>query len=83
MRLLGRCGSALFGKLAPQGVSTPVGLYIGADSKNSKMNTVYASQSGLNLPDRDYYLQDNEKFEDIQEILEKSYSKLKFWKYSC
>ena len=22
----------------------------------------------------------NEKFEDIQEILEKSYSKLKFWK---
>ena len=58
---------ALFGKLAPQGVSTPVGLYIGADSKNSKMNTVYASQSGLNLPDRDYYLQDNEKFEDIRQ----------------
>jgi len=55
-----------FGVLAPQGVSTPVGLYIGADSKNSKMNTVYASQSGLNLPDRDYYLQDNEKFEDIR-----------------
>ena len=55
-----------FGILAPQGVSTPVGLYIGADSKNSKMNTVYASQSGLNLPDRDYYLQDNEKFEDIR-----------------
>ena len=58
---------ALFGKLAPKGVSTPVGLYIGADSKNSKMNTVYASQSGLNLPDRDYYLQDNEKFEDIRQ----------------
>ena len=58
---------ALFGKLAPKGVSTPVGLYIGANSKNSKMNTVYASQSGLNLPDRDYYLQDNEKFEDIRQ----------------
>ena len=56
----------LFGELAPQGIKTPVGLYIGADSKNSKMNTVYASQSGLNLPDRDYYLQDNEKFRDIR-----------------
>lgn len=57
----------LFGKLAPKGVKTPVGLYIGTDSKNSKMNTVYASQAGLNLPDRDYYLQDNEKFADIRE----------------
>lgn len=59
--------AALFGSLAPVGVSTPVGLYIGADSKNSKMNTVYASQSGLNLPDRDFYLQDNEKFADIRQ----------------
>jgi len=58
---------AIFGKLAPKGVKTPVGLYIGTDSKNSKMNTVYASQSGLNLPDRDYYLQDNEKFADIRQ----------------
>ncbi len=57
----------LFGKLAPKGVKTPVGLYIGTDSKNSKMNTVYASQAGLNLPDRDYYLQDNEKFADIRD----------------
>jgi len=57
---------ALFGSLAPKGVSTPISLYIGADSKNSKMNTVYASQAGLNLPDRDYYLQDNEKFADIR-----------------
>ena len=58
---------ALLGNLAPKGVSTPVGLYIGADSKNSKMNTVYASQSGLNLPDRDYYLQEDEKFTDIRQ----------------
>ncbi|PCJ67713.1 MAG: endothelin-converting protein [Bacteroidetes bacterium] len=56
----------LFGKLAPMGIGTPIGLYIGTDSKNSKENTVYASQSGLNLPDRDYYLQDNEKFNEIR-----------------
>jgi predicted metalloendopeptidase len=30
------------------------------------MNTVYAGQSGLNLPDRDYYLNDNPKFQDIR-----------------
>lgn len=57
----------LFGKLAPKGVKTPIGLYIGTDSKNSKMNTVYAGQAGLNLPDRDYYLQEDDKFSDIRE----------------
>jgi putative endopeptidase len=56
----------LLGKLAPLGVGNPVGIYIGADSKNSNVNVVYASQSGLNLPDRDYYLQDDAKFEDIR-----------------
>lgn len=56
----------LFGDLAPIGINTPIGLYISADSKNSKMNTVYAGQSGLNLPDRDYYLNDNPKFQDIR-----------------
>jgi putative endopeptidase len=56
----------LFGVLAPIGINTPIGLYISADSKNSKMNIVYAGQSGLNLPDRDYYLIDNPKFQDIR-----------------
>ena len=56
----------LFGDLAPMGINTPIGLYISADSKNSKMNIVYAGQSGLNLPDRDYYLNDNMKFQDIR-----------------
>jgi putative endopeptidase len=56
----------LFGDLAPMGINTPIGLYISADSKNSKMNTVYAGQSGLNLPDRDYYLNDNAKFQEIR-----------------
>ena len=56
----------LFGVLAPIGINTPIGLYISADSKNSKMNIVYAGQSGLNLPDRDYYLNDNSKFQDIR-----------------
>lgn len=56
----------LFGELAPIGVGTPIGFYIGADDKNSKMNAVYASQSGLSLPDRDYYLSSDAKFVDIR-----------------
>jgi len=56
----------LFGKLAPLGINTPLSFYISADSKNSIANVVYASQSGLNLPDRDFYIQDNPKFIDIR-----------------
>jgi putative endopeptidase len=56
----------LFGELSPLGITNPVGISIGADKKNSTMNAVYAGQRGLNLPDRDYYLQDNEKFNEIR-----------------
>ena len=56
----------LFGKLAPLGINTPLGFYISADSKNSIANVVYTSQSGLNLPDRDFYIQNNPKFIDIR-----------------
>ncbi len=34
------------------------GSYIGADAKNPKMNVLNMGQSGLTLPDRDYYLSD-------------------------
>src|SRR5262245_31368016 len=33
-------------------------LAVGEDSKDPTRNTLYASQSGLGLPDRDYYLRD-------------------------
>ena len=33
-----------------------VRVYVGADEKKSDYNTLYVSQSGLGLPDRDYYL---------------------------
>ena len=32
---------------------------VGADSKNSDMNAAYLNPSGLGLPERDYYLQDD------------------------
>lgn len=38
------------------GVSAPFGAYVSADLMNSSVNTLYLGQSGLGLPDRDYYL---------------------------
>lgn len=38
----------------------PFGMYVSADSKNSEQYALYMSQSGLGLPDRDYYFKDDE-----------------------
>lgn len=56
----------IFGELAPLGISSPISFYVSPDKKNSAMNVVYASQSGLHLPDRDYYLSNDEKFIEIR-----------------
>ena len=37
------------------------------DFKNAKMNIAFLSQSGLSLPDRDYYLRDDERFKTIRD----------------
>lgn len=38
----------------------------GADLKNSDMQVLYISQSGISMPDRDYYLKEDEKSKEIQ-----------------
>jgi len=43
------------------GFASPVGGYVWIDSKNPDRYISYVTQSGLGLPDRDYYLVDNEK----------------------
>ena len=47
---------ALFARLKKIGVATPVDLDIFPDKRNSTAYIAYLSQSGLSLPDRDYYL---------------------------
>ena len=47
---------ALFAHLARIGVARPIAVGVGTDPKKSTENTVLVSQSGLTLPDRDYYL---------------------------
>lgn len=54
------------GKLGPMGVGGPVAMYVTIDRKNSDAYTVGASQTGLSLPDRDYYLKNEEKMTEIR-----------------
>ncbi|MDP4488935.1 MULTISPECIES: M13 family metallopeptidase [Pseudoalteromonas] len=58
---------AIFAKMRLTGASTPFGWYVNNDAKNSSENALYMFQSGLGLPDRDYYLKDDEKFSKIRE----------------
>ena len=58
---------ALLGSLERRGMSNYLGTGVGADLKNSKMNAVYTSQSGLSMGERDYYLATDEATTKIRE----------------
>ncbi len=51
-----------FSSLGVYGVNSPIGLGIFSDMKNPDVNAIYVVQAGLTLPDRDYYLLDDEQF---------------------
>ena len=56
----------LFGKMLSIGVSGPMVVWIGPDSKNTKEYIVNFYQYGLGLPDRDFYLADNPQFDGLR-----------------
>jgi len=58
--------AATFATLQRDGVRIPFSWYINNDAKNSSQYAVYADQSGLGLPDRDYYLKDDDSSKKIQ-----------------
>ncbi len=49
------------GELSRKGVSSFFGFYIEPDAKRSDQYAVYVGQDGTTLPDRDYYLKDDER----------------------
>ena len=55
-----------FASLRRMRVSTPVAMYVSVDAENSKEHIVGASQSGLTLGDKSYYLRTEEKYLDIR-----------------
>lgn len=58
---------ALMAQLNPKGVSTPVGFYASLDDKDSTRYVLIMGQGGLGLPDRDYYLKDEERLAGIRD----------------
>jgi len=48
------------------GATTPFGFYVSADGKKSSDNAAYMGQSGLSLPDKEYYLSEEEKYTTIR-----------------
>ncbi|TVQ02760.1 MAG: M13 family peptidase [Planctomycetaceae bacterium] len=54
------------GRLQRLGVAAPLGAYVSVDARKSDSYTVYVTQYGLTLPDRDYYLLDDERYEKLR-----------------
>ena len=51
------------------GVYGPFAPYINADARKSDQYTVYVTQSGLTMPDRDYYLEDDDRYKKLRSEL--------------
>jgi len=53
------------------GISVPWGTYVDQDAKNSLKYALHFAQSGLGLPDRDYYLKNDAEFMRVKEAYAK------------
>ena len=51
------------------GVSNPLGYYIEPDARKSDQYAAYVVQSGITMPDRDYYLDDAPRFQEARVAL--------------
>ncbi|MCB1041861.1 MAG: M13 family metallopeptidase [Acidobacteria bacterium] len=58
-----------FAWLSQTGFNHPISFYVMADVNDSEKNRLYFSQSGLTLPNRDYYLKDDAKLQAVREKL--------------
>lgn len=63
--------SAVFGELLVIGVGGAFNFYTSPDAKNPDVVTMYLYQSGLTLPDRDYYSKEEPKFVNFRAATEK------------
>ncbi len=65
-----------FGQAQRLGITTPIGFFVMQDAKDSTRYMAQLIQSGTTLPDRDYYLKDDEKSKNAQEALKQYIAKL-------
>ena len=57
---------ALVYEAARSGIPSLFGIYVDQDDRNPDRYLLQISQSGLGLPDRDYYLEDSERFTTVR-----------------
>ena len=57
--------AAFFGSSNPAGIDAPFNLYVGQDDKDATSYILHLVQSGLGLPDRDYYTDNSERGVEI------------------
>ncbi len=55
-----------FGEAIRLGIGSPVAIGVEQDLKDNTKYSAYVSQGGLGMPDRDYYLVDNDRFKDMR-----------------
>jgi putative endopeptidase len=58
--------SALIARMNRIGAGAPYDFYINQDAKDSLQYAVIIHQSGLGMPDRDYYLKDDSKLKEVR-----------------
>lgn len=62
--------AAVAGSLSWTGVSAPLAAYVDVDARSSDRYAVYLTQAGLTLPDREYYLdEEDERFVELRAAL--------------
>lgn len=58
--------AAVFGQATVSGIDAPIGMYQYVDLKDPSTYSIYTTQGGLGLPDREYYLKDDKRNKDIR-----------------
>ncbi len=55
-----------FGRAQGLGISVPLGVYVYPDARNSTHNVAYLTQDGLGMPNRDYYLREDQEYVEFR-----------------
>ena len=58
--------AAWFGRAQGRAISTPLGVYVYPDGRNSTHNVAYLNQDGLGMPNRDYYLKTEDTYVEFR-----------------
>jgi predicted metalloendopeptidase len=58
--------AGFFGTAQGRGISVPIGIYVSPDARNSTHNIAYLTQDGLGMPNRDYYLREDDTYKNFR-----------------